>query len=185
MKLDVSKREKKAKSNLSQLRYEGNIPGILYSPGKENVSIIVDGKTFQAAMRHILKGHLPTTVFEFELEGKKVKAVVKEIQYHPTTYNILHLDLLALDDKTQVTVNVPVEFTGVAECVGIKLGGFLRQVKHHLPVKCLPKDIPTHFVVDIQDLSIGHSKRVKDLHITEKVRPLATEEDVVVVIAKR
>ena len=98
------------------------------------------GAEFEAVLRKLPKGYLPTTIFELDMEGKTKKAIVKDIQYHPTTYRILHLDFLILEPKITVDVKVPINCIGEADCVGVKLGGFVRPVKRHVEVRCLPDD---------------------------------------------
>lgn len=181
MKLAVSKRAGEKKSELTQLRYKGDIPAAVYSKGKPCDKISINGAEFAAVIRGLPQGHLPTTVFD--LGGKK--AIVKDIQYHPTTYNILHLDFQILDDKTEVDINVPVVCEGEADCAGVKLGGFVRPIKRHVKVRCFPGDLPTSFKVNIKDLAIGQSKKVGDIDFGEAVRPLAADKEIVVTIAKR
>ena len=185
MKLTLSKRVGEKKGELSQIRHRKDIPAILYFSGKAGEKVMVKGAEFHTIIRKLPKGYLPTTIFTLEFEGKERKAIVKDIQYHPTTYQVLHLDFLELDDKTPVDIKIPILCTGEAECVGVKLGGFLRQVKRHIKVQCLPKDIPTDFKLDIKELAINQSKRVRDIDVKEGVRLLVSKDDVVVVIAKR
>ena len=187
MKIKISERKGKHHSELSQMRHKGDIPAILYAKGVESKLIAIDGEDFRIALRTMKQGHLPTTVFEFELGGKKCKAVVKDIQYHRTTYpkGIQHVDLLLLQDNVPVKVSIPVRCRGVADCAGIKLGGFLRQVIRHVKVKCLPKDLPSHFDLNIKEMAIGNSKRISDIDMPESVISLAGKQAVVVTIAKR
>jgi large subunit ribosomal protein L25 len=98
---------------------------------------------------------------------------------------VIHIDFEILDDKIQINVNVPIEFTGVADCVGVKLGGVIRQVIRGLKVRCYPKDMPSSFQLDVQNMSMRDCKRLKDLDIPNTVRPLKALSEVVVVIAKR
>ena len=91
--------------------------------------------------------------------GKRARAIVKDIQYNVASYDVEHIDFLLLSDDQIVTVNVPIQILGVAECPGIKLGGTFRQVIRTLKVSCLPKDIPSEFQIDIHDLNIAQSKR--------------------------
>lgn len=185
MKLSANERTKETKSDINQLRRSGKIPAILYSPGQTGVMLAVDSAEFQAALRGIKQGQLPTTVFTLSSGGKQRKAVVKDIQYHPTTYEVLHLDFQELVKDVPVSVKVPISCTGVVDCVGIKLGGFLRQVIRFVKVECLPDAIPSEFVIDVKDLSIKQTKRLRDLAMPKGVRPLAPMDEVVVVIAKR
>ena len=185
MKLKLSKRSGEKKSELTQIRFRKDIPAVIYQNGKPGESVTVNGSEFHAILRGLKKGYLPTTIFELDLDGKKSKAVVKDIQYHPTTYQVLHLDFLLLSDGVPVDLKVPISFEGQADCVGIKLGGFLRPVIRHVRVRCLPKDIPVDFKMDIRSLAIGQTKRIRDIEISEAVRSLIKPEEVVVVIAKR
>lgn len=186
MKLQYVSRSNEKKSESKVLRRNGKIPSVLYSRGKDSVPITVDDADFQAILRQIKSGRLPTTIFELEGEDKSSKkCIIKDIQYHPTTYNVLHLDFEELLDDVPVNLNVPIECTGVVDCVGIKLGGVLRQVIRYLKVSCLPKDIPSRFEVDIAKLGQRQSKRLRDIAIPAEVKPLADLNEVAVAIVKR
>lgn len=186
MKLNVEKRSADSKGETNRIRRDGDIPAILYSKGKPGESLRVKGADFQAALRQLKKGHLPVTKFALvNGEGKETTAIVKGIQYHPTTYAVIHLDFEELHEGVTVDVRVPVEFTGVAECAGIKLGGVLRQVLRHFRVRCLPKDMPERFVLDVRGLSMKQSKRLRDIELPQGVKPLDRVEEVAVTIAKR
>lgn len=185
MKIKVTKREGKKKSELSQARHEGNIPAVIYGKGITPQNVTVDGADFDAAVREMRKGHLPTTVFEFELDGKAYKVLVKDIQYHRVSYRIQHVDLMELQESMPVNVSVPVEFDGDTDCKGVKLGGLLRQVIRLVPVRCLPKHIPSYFTLNIRDLGINQSLTVGDIAMPEGVRALLGEKNVVVTIGKR
>jgi large subunit ribosomal protein L25 len=184
--LKMSSRAGSKKSEAKQLRRQGQIPAIIYSQGKVGENIAVDCAEYNAIMRTVPAGGLGTTVFSLKGEkGKALRAIVKGIQYHVTTYNILHLDFEELHDDAPVTVKVPIECTGVADCVGIKLGGVLRQVVRHVQVTCLPKDMPTRFQLDVRDLNLRQSLRLDKLTIPENVKPVNKLTDIVVVITKR
>jgi large subunit ribosomal protein L25 len=185
MKLGLSKRKAETKSEIKLIRHRGNIPAVVYSKGKENELVSINGVEFGSLLRKVPQGQLPTTVIQLQGEGLSYKVIVKEIQYEPTTYNVLHLDFLEVREETPVSVNIPIRCVGAMESPGIKLGGFLRQVIRYLKVSCLPKYMPKEFVVDVQDLGIKQSKRIKDMKMPEGVSPLAPLNEVVVVIAKR
>lgn len=184
-KLKIEPRKVHAKGAISQMRREGCIPGIIYTPGSDSTPVTIRLDEFQAILRGIKAGRLPTTVFELEFTGRHIKALVKEIQYHPVSYAILHIDLEALEADKPVNVKIPVTFSGVAECPGIKLGGNLRQVIRHLRVRCLPKKIPEQFVIDVSALNMYDTKRVRDIAMPEGIKSLISENEVVVTIAKR
>lgn len=185
MKLSMTKREDKTKGDIKKVRREGNIPGIVYSHNRPTENIVLKGEEFGTALRQMVPGRLPTTVFVLNDGKKEIKAIVKDIQYHPTSYQVMHIDFEELHENVPVSVKVPVECVGAAECSGIKLGGFLRQVIRYVKVECLPKLIPSNFEVDIKELGIKQSKRVSDLQMPNGIRPLVPLNEVVVVIAKR
>ncbi len=186
MKLSVKKRTTGKSSDARCVRREGNIPAVIYANGKTGDNIAVNGDDFAAAMRSMSRGHLPNTIFILkDDDGKECKAIVKEIQYHRTTYKVLHLDFQRLEENITVNVKVPIEFIGAAECVGVKLGGVIRQVIRHLPVCCLPKDIPDAFNMDVSNLNLGQSLRMKKIAFPKDVLPLVALNEVAVVIAKR
>lgn len=185
MKLAIYKRKGHSKSDLSQIRHRGDVPAVIYSKGMENINVCVKGTEFESLLRGLEQGHLPNTKIHLEGEGISTKVVIKDIQYEATSYKVIHLDFLQLAEEKEIHVNIPVRFTGIAECGGIKLGGFLRQVIRHVKVRCLPKNIPHEFVLDVQELSINQNRRVSDIVMPKGVIPVVPVKEVVVVIAKR
>lgn len=186
MKLQTIKRAADRKSEAKRLRREGYIPAVLYA--KDNgLTLAVQASEFQAFLRQVKPGHLPTTIFTLtDEDGKSRRAVVKDIQYEITTYDVTHLDFEEIIPGRHMSIKVPIECTGQVDCVGIKLGGVLRQVIRHVRVRT-PRieDLPSHIELDIRELALYQSKRVKDLQIPETVRLIANLEEVVAVIVKR
>ncbi len=186
VQLEVTQRSGKNKGEAKRLRQAGSIPCIMYSLGKDPQKIAVSKQAFNSVLRKLSPGFLPTTVFALkDVQGNSHKAVVRDIQYEVTTYDVLHLDFQMLDDKHEVTVNVPVELKGQTECVGVKAGGFLRQPMRHLKVRCFPKDMPAHFELNVRDLEIGKMLRVRDISMSKSITPLAKETDTVVTLIKK
>ncbi len=185
MKLTLSKRAVGKKGETKRIRREGHIPGVLYGAGVAVQPVYVNGDEIRTILRNMKSGLLSTTIFELSHENKKHKAILKDIQYHVTSYEVQHVDFVLLSDDVPVSVNVPIQILGLAECAGIKLGGFLRQVIRTMKVSCLPKHIPQEFTIDIRDLNIAQSKRLADIVLPEHVKPLAKMNEVAVVIAKK
>lgn len=187
MKLKLIKREaagKKGESN--RLRREGKIPAIVYQRGSAGDNIAVESSEFNAILRQLQPGRLSTTIFTLEgSDGKSFRAILKDIQYNPVNYNVVHLDFEGLVDDVEININVPIEFVNAMDCVGMKLGGVPRQVIRHLKVRCLPKDIPQVFKLDIKELGLYDTRRLSHLDIPNTVKPLADLKEVVVTIAKR
>ncbi|MEN9654959.1 MAG: ribosomal protein [Chlamydiota bacterium] len=183
--LTVTPRESNKKSDAKKLRREGQIPAVLYGMGNGNQNVAVQADVFRAILRGIRPGMLPTTIFTLIVNGKPVQALVKDVQYQHATYEILHIDFLTVGDGAKVAVRIPVRVAGAAECVGIKLGGFLRQVIRFIDVECKLADIPEELTVDVKELNIAQSKRLSDVNFPSGVKPLAKLSEVAVVIGKK
>lgn len=186
MKLQVKERDAQVKKTAKRARREGLIPAVLYSKGEGNRIFNVQADEFHTHLRHTPKGHLSSKKFALvDEKGNSTQAIVKEIQYHPTTYSILHIDFLKLHEEQPVSINIPLSLKGTADCVGVKLGGVIRPVLRYLKVKCLPKHIPDTFEIDVADLKLNQSRRLSSIHLPDNVRPLNNLNDVAVVVAKR
>lgn len=186
MKLNIKTRLAETKGEANAMRRAGNIPAVLYAKNQPNRLYEVSGEEFRTHLRKMPKGNLPNTVFSLEDEkGNTIKAIVKDIQYHVSNYNILHLDFLELKDDVEVNVKVPLRFIGAADCVGVKLGGVVRAVIRHVKVRCLPQDIPSEFNLDITKLSMNQSLRLSSLKMPENVKSLLSPKETAVTIAKR
>ena len=185
MKLTVHERKDLKKGATNTIRREGNIPGVLYGKGKENRNIVINGEELRAILRTLKSGLLSTTIFTIHDGKQNYRAIIKDIHYHVADYSILHIDLTLLEDHQPIAVNVPIVVVGSAECVGVKLGGFMRQVIRSMKVFCLPKNIPHEFILDIRELGITQSKRLSDIVLPADVRPLAKLHEIAVVIAKK
>lgn len=168
-------------SESKRLRREGKIPANLYGYG----SIAVDAGAYQKALNSIEPGTLSTQVFTLKTEQGDRRAILKEVQYHPSTYAVLHLDFEELQEDKPVCVNVPLKCLNTADCQGVKEGGSVRQTIRTLRVRCLPKHLPSKFHFDVLHLGIGATLKLKDLKIPENVRPLAKMGEVAVVISKK
>lgn len=184
MKLTLTKRAGLAKSELKRIRREGDIPAVFYGVGHAVEKVVVKGAEFQAVLRHLKQGQLATHLFELEVDGHTRQATIKDVQYHPVTYAIEHLDFASITEDRPLSVNVPIQIVGLADCPGVKLGGTLRQVIRTLKVSCLARDIPQEFQIDVRDLNIAQSKYLSDIRMPPNVRPLASMNEVAVVIAK-
>ncbi len=185
MKLAVEKRVSEKKKEINDIRRQGNVPAVIYSSKTQPEKLTISGVEFKTILREMKPGQLPTTIFTLSDGKKERRAIIKDIQYHLTTYVVSHIDFEELIDNVPVSVKVPVNCMGISDCTGIKLGGFLRQVVRHVKVECLPKHIPSEFIVDVRDLGIRQSKRLRDIAMPSGVRALSRPEEVIVVIAKR
>ena len=185
MKLSYFSRTAGKKGDRNKLRREGGIPAVLYGLNQPAENIFVKKNDVETFLRHMKPGLLATSMFELHDGQKTRKAMIKEVQYHRSTYAIEHIDFVLVNDQAMVTVNVPVQITGAAECVGVKLGGFVRQAIRSLKVSCLLKDIPQELNLDVRNMDLNHTKRLSDIVIPAGVKPIAKMNEVAVVIAKK
>lgn len=184
MELSIFKREDLKKSNTKKIRLEGKIPCVLYFAGSsENIYILK--KEYEAALRKTKKGRLSTTIFTLKSEKETFKAILKDICYQKTTYNVLHLDFLKLIDDKFVNIKIPIELENKDECIGVKQGGELRQILRYVKVKCLPKHILPYFPLDVSDLEVLLSKRVEDIDIDKNIILKTGLKEVVALIVKK
>lgn len=156
------------------LRRQGMIPGILYGGGKDNVNLAVDPRDVLKGLHH--RGFY-THVFEFDLNGRKERALCKAVQLHPVTDQPLHIDFMRVSKDAKIHVGVPIQFIHEADCPGIKHGGVLNIVVHSLEVICTADNIPDHLTVDLQGLGIGDTIHLDALHFPEGVVPAHPERD--------
>jgi large subunit ribosomal protein L25 len=172
-----SPRENVGKRDAKELRYAGKVPAVLYG-GKEQVHFAIDAP----ALRDLV--YTPEVNFaELEIAGKKYNAVMQDIQFHPLTEKIQHIDFLQLFDDKAVTLEVPVKLTGTSP--GVKEGGKLVQKLRKLKVNALPKDLPQFVEVSIESLTVGKSIRVRDLTTDKYAITNVMEDTVVSVIMSR
>ncbi len=186
MELTVSVRENKRVNDSKRIRRCGGIPAVLYSKGNKNENISISKEEFLRALSTLKPGDLSTTIFTLKSEKQTTKAIIKDIQYFVTNYEVSHIDFMRLEDKNVIQVGVPVRYIGEADCIGIKQGGTLRQIIRKVKVKCLPKDMPKEFTIDITNLEMGQAIRIKDLPLSDKVDTvIKNKAEVVAAITKR
>ncbi len=145
-------RSELGKKATKAVRVANSVPCVLYG-GEEIVH-------FTATNSNIRKIIYTPEVYLIDLTvgGKTVKAVMKEIQFHPVTDNVLHIDFLEVFDNKPVVVEIPVKLTGLAE--GVKAGGKLSLEMRKLRVKGLYANIPEHIEIDVTSLQLGKSIQV-------------------------
>ena len=183
--LNCTERTETSKGGVRRLRRASLIPAVVYSKGNEVVLESIPKAEFESALRNMQSGFLTTTVFVLkDTKGNERKALCREVQYHPTSYEVLHIDFMEMDPKREITVKVPVEMLNMVDCIGSKLGGQLRYVTRHIKVRCLPGAMPNNFAIDVKDVNIRQSRRVKDIVIPAGVTCLTNVNDVVITVNK-
>jgi large subunit ribosomal protein L25 len=152
--LEVTKRELHGKLNNGRLRRSGKLPAILYGHGKEPISLMVTAEGLDATLRHGAK--------VVELKGAADgQALLQQIQWDTFQQHVLHVDLLRVDAKDRVTIEVSLLLRG--EAPGEHEGGVVEHLVHHLEVETDPGHIPEHLHVSVNQLHLGGTLKVVDI----------------------
>jgi len=160
------------------LRRAGQIPAVFYGRKTEPVLLSVNTKDLEQILK---QGSFGQFILNLVIQnGKKVTkaAMIKELQTHPVSGHLIHIDFYEVDMKRKIKVMVPVVTTG--KSVGVEEGGMLNIVRRELEVFCLPGDIPESFEIDISELTIGDSIHLEDVPLGENVE-VATDVNYTVV----
>jgi large subunit ribosomal protein L25 len=172
-----SQRENVGKRDAKELRYEGKVPAVLYG-GTEQQHFAVLATDLKDAI------YTPEANFlEIEINGAKTKAIIKELQFHPLTDLLLHVDFLQLFDEKEILMEIPIKLTGTSP--GVKTGGKLVQKLRKLRVKALPANMPQNVEVSISKLEVGNLFRVRDLQVGDFVVTNTPEDTIVSVTMSR
>src|SRR5678815_2793880 len=167
-------REGRGKNEANRLRASGRIPSVVYgtpSKGKapEGVAVAVDPK---ALLRILHSDSGANTLITLKLDGGQSRVMVKEYQLDPITHHLLHADFYQLAMDKAITVTVPIVVKG--EPKGVKLqGGLLDFVTRDIQVLCLPTDIPEHIDVDVSEMMLHESIRLRDVAENPTWKPVA------------
>ena len=169
--ISVKQRENVGKTSTRALRNQGKVPCVLYG-GEKQV-------TFHAHENDFRKLVYTPDVFivELDIEGTKVKAIMQDIQFHPVTDKILHIDFLEISDDKAITVSIPVILNGLA--IGVRDGGNLMFRRRKIITKGLSANLPNAIEINIEDVKIGQFIYIKDIEL-EGCEFLAPPSSVVV-----
>ena len=159
------------KKDSKALRNQGNVPCVLYG-GEKQVCFYAHENDFRNLV------YTPDVfIVELDIEGEKCRAVMQDLQFHPVTDKLLHLDFLEIFDDKEVTVTIPVHLKGNA--VGIRDGGILSFRRRKIITRAIPGNLPDYIEINIEDVEIGQSIFIKDLR-DERYTFLAPDNAVVV-----
>lgn len=169
--INGSKRESVGKKSTKALRNAGEVPCVLYG-GDQPVHFSATELAFSKLV-YTPNAHTVVIVLN---NGDKFDAVLQDIQFHPVTDRILHVDFYQLFEDKEIAMNIPVRLNGNSK--GVKNGGVLRKNNRKLRVKALPTNLPDTIEIDITPLKIGDKVNVGDLD-QEKYRFLHSDNTVV------
>src|SRR5690606_24903122 len=147
-----SSRKNVGKRDAKELRYQGLVPAVLYGGDKQyhfSVSAADLRPVVYTADVHFI---------DLDISGDKHRAIIQDMQFHPLTDQIVHIDFLELNDNKEISLDIPIKLTGTSP--GVKMGGKLVQKLRKLRVKALPAHLPQYIDISISPLEVGNSVRV-------------------------
>ncbi len=169
--ISVKQRENVGKTSTRALRNQGKVPCVLYG-GEKQVAFHAHENDFRKLV------YTPDVfIVELDIEGFKVKAIMQDIQFHPVTDKILHIDFLEITDDKAITVSIPVILNGLA--IGVRDGGNLMFRRRKIITRGLTANLPNAIEINIEDVKIGQFIYIKDLNV-EGCEFLAPDSSVVV-----
>ena len=165
--LKAEKREELGSTATKRVRRANRIPAVIYCE-KENINLSVDVKEFEHEYH---KGTTPTTVIELELDGKKIKAIVHEIELDPVSDRPVHIDFFNCDEAKVIRAKPKVTFINKDKSPGLKRGAFLHVVVRRTEVLCDDeKSIPDELTVNVGSLHVGSKIRANDITLPAGVK---------------
>jgi large subunit ribosomal protein L25 len=180
--LTAETRTGQGKGVARELRRNAKIPAVLYGKGVTPTSLALSLNEVTLQYR---KGRFTSRLLELKLDGKAVKALPHEVQFHPVTDQIEHVDFIKVDGSTEIRVKVPVKFLNSEKSVGIKRGGVLNVVRHDIEFLCKADSIPTTIEINIADKDIGDSIHINDVTLPSGVKPTIKRNFTIATIAGR
>jgi len=155
--INVKERENVGKTNTRALRNQGNVPCVLYG-GEKQVTFYAHENDFRKLV------YTPDTfIAELNIDGSKVRAILQDIQFHPVTDKILHIDFLEVIEGKPITITLPVILEGAAP--GVKNGGNLMFRRPKIITKGLAASLPDAITLNIEHLKIGMFIYIKDIEM--------------------
>jgi large subunit ribosomal protein L25 len=167
-------RERTGSKAVQKMRKEGRIPAIVYGHKQTPVAISLDAHNFVEGLHH---GH---RLMDVQIDKKKEKIIVKDLQYDYLGKNIIHADLMRVDIKEMVKVTVPIELKGAAAAKGTHEGGIIEEHADHLEIECKATDIPETIAVWVKEVGVGDALHASDVPLPEGVKLISPPETLLV-----
>ena len=159
-KLDIENRESVGKKSAKVIRKSGKIPSVLYYKGVQPISISIDKQVLYQAIKSDQR------IYEMDIKNESQYVMIKEIQYHPVTDEMIHVDFMRVRRSEKMTISVPITLIG--KPVGVTEGGILSQAMNQIEISCYPTNVPEHIEVDVDHLEINSSVSVADISVDDE-----------------
>lgn len=146
------------KKNAKAVRKEGNVPCVIYGVREQPIHFSAPLTSFKSIV------YTPDVKFiDVNIEGNTYRTIVKEVQFHVLSTEVNHVDFLEIQEDKQISMQIPVAFTG--RSIGVSKGGKLLAKMRKLSLKAFPKDMPSIINVDVTSLEVGKSIRISDIKV--------------------
>lgn len=172
--LKAELREHTGTNAVQKVRKEGRIPAIVYGHKQTPVAISLDAHNFVEVLHHGQR------LLDVQIDKKKEKIIVKDLQYDYLSKNIIHADLMRVDITEAIKVNVPIELKSANIAKGTHEGGIIEEHANQLEIECRPTDIPETIVVLVKDVGVGDSLHASDITLPEGVKLISPPETLLV-----
>jgi large subunit ribosomal protein L25 len=180
--LHATPRALTGRGGVKKLRAQGRVPAVIYGRNVPAENLEVDARELRELILHSVSENILVDLEIPNHQRPKRLALVQEVQHHPLTGDVLHVDFHEVSENEKVTMMVPVETVG--EAVGVKTGGgILEHVLFKIKVRALPKDLPEQIVVDVSHLQAGQSIHLGDIQPPPGVEILGDKSVSVISVA--
>ena len=170
----ADKRERAGKGSSRAARREGFTPAVIYGGSQPPEMINVNANDLW--LKYI-RGGFTNTLFKIEIGGQTEQVLPRDVQLHPVTDRILHVDFLRVGANTRIAIEVPVHFDNLEQSPGIKRGGVLNVVRHEVELWCPAGSIPERLNIDLTGLEIGDGVHINDIALPEGAEPVIQDRN--------
>ena len=172
--LSAEARDRAGKGASRAHRREGRVPAVIYGMKEDAVSIHIEEKRL---VKELQSGHFMNTIVMLEIDGKTIRTLPKDVQFHPVNDRPLHVDFLRISEHAKITVAVPVTFVDEEDSPGIKRGGVLNVVRHELDLVCDAAEIPEQIEISLKGYEVGDSIHISSVTLPKGVESAITDRD--------
>jgi large subunit ribosomal protein L25 len=172
--ISASERERVGKGSARAARRAGLVPAVIYGDKKDPVGITMESREVTKIV------HQPGIfgrLLDIDVAGTKSTVLTRDIQFHPVSDKIMHMDFLRVSHSATVAVAVAVEFINEDKCPGIKVGGVLNVVRYEVELNCPATAIPEKITIDLEGVKIGDSIHISAIPLPDGVTPTITDRD--------
>ncbi len=164
--INAQSRSDVGKGASRRLRSEGKVPAVLYGAGKDALSLSLD---HDEIFHHLEHEAFYSHILSIKVDGKAEKAVLKDVQRHPSKPKIQHVDFQRVSETHKIHMHVPLHFIGEDVAPGVKAGGLVSHLMTSVDINCLAKDLPEYIEVDISALENGDSIHLSHIKLPNGV----------------